>query len=154
GREEKLAGYVDRAGNVAAPRPAPARARVLLSIARVHDLAGEISLTEDRRNLFRGGAKFRPRPWREDGLLRGHCTLLNRTSLVHPGVPSPVQHADLIVSVVPQSPPEARGELPASLIDGDDMGLISDPARRHGRCESIRRRDLGGDRIIGVCDVG
>src|SRR5262249_55639696 len=96
GREEKLARYVDRAGNVTAPRTAPSRAGVLFSVARVHNPAAEIRLIEDRGNVFGGCTKLRSRPWCEDGLLCDHITRFDRASLIYPFVPSPVQHADLV----------------------------------------------------------
>ena len=39
------------------------------------------------------------------------------------------------------------------MVDGDDMGLVADPALGHGLGESLGRCDLGGNRVVEIDDV-
>ncbi len=73
---------------------------------------------------------------------------------VDPAIPPAVQHRDFVVAVIPQSPPEPRRELAASMVDRDHRRAVADPANRHRLGKLSRRRDLHGHRIIRVRDVG
>ena len=80
-REEQLAGYVDRAGDMAAARAAPPDAGVLVRVAGVDDLPVEIGMVQEPGQLVGGDAQPRPGSWREDGAVHGHVARLDRTSL-------------------------------------------------------------------------
>ncbi len=84
----------------------------------------------------------------------GHFARLDRPPLFDPRVPAAVEHTNIVVAVVTQGPPQAGRELPARMIDGDHMRLVADAPLGHRLGEPSRRRDLHGDRIVGVDDVG
>ena len=136
---------------MAAARAAAAGAGVLAGVAGVDQL--EVGLAQAGGELLGGEAELGADARRELGAGRRDGAGGDGPSLVDPAVPAPLEHADGVVAVVVQGPPEPGGELAAAVVDGDDVGLVADPALGHRLGESLRRGDLGGDRIVGVDDV-
>ena len=77
----------------------------------------------------------------------------DRTALLDPAAPAPVENADRVVAVAGQGPPEPGGELAPHVIDGDDVSGVADAPLRHRLGEQLRRRRLGRDRVVGIHDV-
>ena len=149
--EEELAGEIPCTGDVAAARTAATRAGVLAGIAGVDQL--KVGLSQPRSELCRSEPQFGTNPGREAGTGRVDRAGFDRPTLVDPAVPAPLEHADGIVTMVVQGPPEPRSKLASGVIDGNDVSLVANSPHGHGLGESSRRGDLGGNRIVRVDDI-
>ena len=98
-------------------------------------------------------AEVRTQPRREDSTGWSDRTGLDGISLLDPAVPAALKHADRVVTIIVERPPEPGRELTARVVYRDDMGFVTDPALRHGRGESLGRRDLHRDRVVKIDDI-
>jgi len=50
------------------------------------------------------------------------------------------EHRDVVVTEVPEQPPEPRGAAGRALVVGDDEDSLADPGPTRGGCERLRAR--------------
>ncbi len=126
-------------------------AGVLAGIAGVDQ--SKTRLTQPSGKLLGGEAELRADPRRKLGAGEHHGASFNPPAFIDPSVPTPLEHADLVVAMVCEGPPEPARELSPAMVNGDDVGLIADPALGHRLREPLRRCDLSRDRVIEIDDV-
>ena len=116
-----------RVDEVRLPAPAVRRARV-----DEH----ELGVGEPAREILGDNGVLDPRLWHERGRLD---LLLAFTPGPAPGVDAAHEHGAVVVSEVPQKPPEALGAAERAV--GDDVDTRADPRTRRGGSEAFRRRE-------------
>src|ERR1039457_5484514 len=109
-----------------ASRTSAARAGELSRVAGVDELPIPIGAVEESGKLLGAGTQLGPGSSCKMSALDRHVPGFDRPVLAHPGVPSAVEHADGVMSVVGERPPQSGRVLTAHVIDRDHAGLIAD----------------------------
>ena len=124
---------------------------VLAGVAGVDQL--QVGLAQPKGELISGQPELQADPRRENGAGRTDRTGLDEASLLDPAVPAPLKHADRVVTIIIERPPEPGRKLTARVVHRDHMGLVADPALCHGRGESLRGRDLRRYWVVEIDNV-
>src|SRR5262249_23150175 len=147
----QLARQVHSARNMSAARASAPLTGELAAIASIDQL--KLRLAKPGDELVGREPKFGAHSRCEAGAGERDGASLDPSVLVDPTVPTPFEHTHVVVPVVAEGPPQAACKLASTVIDGDDMSLIADPAHGHGLGKPLGRRDLGGNAVVAVDDI-
>src|SRR5215204_3338766 len=136
---------------MAAARSPLRRARELPFVTGIDN---DVFLSTNRFSYLIGiSSEIQSRLGSEDDLPGLGRVARQRSALRLPFGEPTIEHRYPVVAVVPQRPPETRGEMATRVIDDHDVSFVTDADVLHRRLESLGWRDLGGDIRVRIDDV-